>query len=109
PAIIPGYQLGPTINGSTTDMVTMISVDEFGYQLQGLPPSAGAPGLYSATIADDGSTITVPVTSPWLVGDSTYDYTPMAVGDLVLYQNANGMALQTITAINATTGVISFA
>src|SRR5262249_54881267 len=37
PAIIPGYHLGPTINGSTTDVVTMITVDEFGYQLQGLP------------------------------------------------------------------------
>ena len=29
PSISTGYQLGPTINGSKTDMVTIMTVDEF--------------------------------------------------------------------------------
>ena len=29
PSLTTGYQLGPTINGSTTDMVTIMTVDEF--------------------------------------------------------------------------------
>src|SRR5207237_7063353 len=42
PSITTGYHLGPTINGSTTDMVTILTVDEFMPVVQGI--GTGTPG-----------------------------------------------------------------
>jgi prepilin-type N-terminal cleavage/methylation domain-containing protein len=98
-SITPGWQLGPTINGSTTDMVTILTADEF---MPALLSVTAAPTNAQAIIAADGSNLTLPNTSLWLVGDATYDTTPIAVGDLVLFKNANGMAIQSVTSTDTT-------
>src|SRR5581483_1588461 len=63
PAITSGSQLGPTINGSTTDIVTILTVDQFMPVLKGL--GANTPGTFDssmAVIAADGSSATPPTT-----------------------------------------------
>jgi prepilin-type N-terminal cleavage/methylation domain-containing protein len=100
PSITTGYNLGPTVNGSATDMVTILTVDEFEPVIQGV--GTGTPTLAQALIAVDGSQLTLPATSPWLVGDTVNDTQPLAVGDLVLFKNSFGMTIQTITSTDAT-------
>jgi prepilin-type N-terminal cleavage/methylation domain-containing protein len=100
PSLTTGYQLGPTINGSQTDIVTILTVDEFMPMIQGL--GTGTPTGLQGRIATDGSNVTLPTSSPWLMGDPTEDTPPIAVGDIVLFKNENGMALQTVTSKDTT-------
>jgi type II secretory pathway pseudopilin PulG len=100
PSITHGYQLGPTINGSKTDMVTILTVDEFEPSISGI--GSGTPTGLQGTIAADGSSVTLPSTSPWLVGDTVNDTAAINVGDLILFKNANGSAIQTVTSKDAT-------
>ena len=100
PSITTGYQLGPLINNKLTDMVTILTVDEFMPVIRGI--LSGVPGVLDGQLANDGSMITLPATSPWLVGDALADTQPINVGDLVLFKNANGMAIQTVTSKDAT-------
>jgi len=100
PSITHGYQLGPTINGSKTDMVTILTVDEFEPAISGI--GSGTPTGLQGTIAADGSSVTLPSTSPWLVGDTVNDTAAINVGDLILFKNANGSAMQTVTSKDAT-------
>ena len=107
PSVTPGYQLGPAVNpGNTTDIVTILTIDEFEPFMVGV--GAGTPLAGQALISAGGDQITVPVSSPWLIGDATNDTQPLHVGDIILFKNINGMAMQTVTAINVGTGVISF-
>ncbi len=100
PSITHGYQLGPTINGSKTDMVTMLQVDEFMPSIQG--QGSGTPTGLQGVIAADGGSIKFPSASPWLVGDTVNDTPPINVGDIVLFKNANGSAMQTVTSKDST-------
>lgn len=101
PAITTGFGLGPVINGSATDMVTILTVDEFMPPLDGVGVS-GTPTGNQAVIANDGSSLTVPATSPWLVGDTVNDTEPINVGDIILFKNVYGMAMQTVTSVDTT-------
>ncbi len=100
PSITTGYQLGPTIKGTPTDIVTILTVDEFMPVIDGI--GSGTPTVSQATIAADGSQLTLLSSSPWLVGDATNDSPPIEVGDIVLFKTAAGMAMQTVTRKDAT-------
>jgi type II secretory pathway pseudopilin PulG len=104
PSLTTGYQLGPNINGAPTDMVTILTVDEFMEAIQGI--SSGTPTGLQGVLAADGSTLTLPATSPWLIGNTDNDTKPINEGDLILFKNANGMAIQTVTSKTST--VIKF-
>ncbi len=103
--ISPGAAMGPMApfvnsagvvqNGPRTDIINVLYADN------ALPinnfPTGNAPAagdLNPTTMADDGSTLTV---------DSNVAITgitnPVAPGDLILFTNANGSALQTVTAV----------
>ncbi len=101
-AITTGFQLGPTINGSQTDMITIMTVDEFVPVVQTPPLVPGTPTVLEGTIANNGQSVTLPITSLWLTGDTTNDTPPILVGDLVLFKNSKGTAIQTITSKDAT-------
>ena len=101
PAISTGYQLGPTIKGSPTDIVTIMTVDEFMPTIQ-TPPVTGTPSPIEGTIAANGRSVTLPATSLWLTGDTVNDTPPIQVGDLVLFKNPKGMALHTVTSKDST-------
>lgn len=80
PAISPGADLGPTLLGVATDTVTVLYTDatlSLGSSLQG--------------IAADGSSMTVRATSP-ITGVGG-----IVAGDLILFTNANGSAVQMVT------------
>lgn len=112
PAITTGYQLGPQVNpGNYTDIITILTVDEFMPYLAGVGKWGGSDGTLSAGqagISPMGDQITVPLTSPWLVGDTTNDTLPVNVGDIILFKNMFGMAMQTVTSIDKVGGVIKF-
>ena len=96
PSITTGYQLGPTINGSQTDIVTIMTVDAF---MPVHPDAAGQPARRPGRRHDRAGrrSVTLPATSLWLTGDTTNDTPPIQVGDLVLFKNPSGMAMQTVT------------
>jgi prepilin-type N-terminal cleavage/methylation domain-containing protein len=102
PAITTGYQLGPNIIGSSTDMVTIMTVDEFMPTIQTPPGPPGPPTSIEGTIAPDGQSVLLPATSLWLTGDTVADTPVIKVGDLVLFSNPAGMALHTVTSTDAT-------
>ena len=109
PSITTGYQLGPTIKGSHTDMVTILTADEF-MPLVSTPPNvAGAPTAGEATLAPDGTYVTFAAVSQWIDGDTINDTAKVKVGDLVLYVGTNGNAIQTVTSIDTTLHRIYFA
>jgi prepilin-type N-terminal cleavage/methylation domain-containing protein len=88
-AINPGDGLGPTINNvAATDMVTVLYADST-LPLNTMPLSA---------IAPDGSTMTVDPSIPVAAGLNT-DLQP---GDLIMFSNALGNAIQTITRTTGT-------
>ena len=70
--------------------------------LQTPPAVAATPTPVEGTIAADGQSVTLPATSPWLVGDTTNDTQPIHAGDLVLFKNPNGMAMLTVTSTDST-------
>jgi hypothetical protein len=101
PSITSGAHLGPTINGSTSDIVTILTVDEFMPAMQGVASNVVSSNT-KAAIADDGSSLTMPNTNVWLAGDPAADTPPIGVGDLILFKNNFGMAIQTVTSVDAT-------
>lgn len=100
PAIIPGPALGPAIDGGTTDIVTVLMTDPSlpDLTLNATPAVAG-----QATLATDGSSLNVGSDTTW-VADPVNAVKP---GDLILFTNALGNALQTVTATDGA-AVISF-
>ena len=106
PSISTGYQLGPVIRGSATDIITIVTVDEFMPVVTTPPAIGGAPTATEGTLAGDGSSVTFAANSVWLLGDTVSDTPKIEIGDLVLLKGQNGNTIQTVTAKTATT--ISF-
>lgn len=100
PDITSGYQLGPTVQGQATDIITLVTVDPFQPIIE-TPPSGN--GLASdGTIAPGGDAVLLPAASPWLVGDTAAGTPPIRVGDIILFKNSRGMAMQTVTRVDDT-------
>jgi prepilin-type N-terminal cleavage/methylation domain-containing protein len=123
PALIPGYQLGPTTStsGVKTDMVTLLYadttlVDANGHWLNEFPIylSGGTPGCAASnpnpapagSIVTAGTTTTVTFDPSCIVINN--GNTGLQVGDLILLQNNNtlgdGSITGTDTAISDSTG-----
>lgn len=100
PDISTGYQLGPVVNGLATDIITVLTVDAFMPTIE--TPPTGTTDPNEGTLAADGSFVTLPASSLWIVGDTANDTPPIRTGDLVLFKNARGMAVQTVTSVSAT-------
>ena len=84
PALTPGQALGPVVNGRLTDIVTMLYADQT-LDLDEFPLVATAP---------DGSTMTVNAATS--ISD---DDNAIAVGDLILFSNPLGNAVQQVTSL----------
>ncbi len=108
PAIVSGYQLGPTLNGEETDIVTMLMIDPTSYvafpvgstsPLTANPaPAAGLTTPYP-TLAADGSSLTAGQFTTWI----TDAVNGIKVGDVLLFTNSLGSAIQTVTRIASNT------
>jgi type II secretory pathway pseudopilin PulG len=94
PAITTGYSLGPTVDGLSTDMVTILMVDPL--DCAQIPIGA---------IASDGSSMTLGPSSPWITGGTAVAPCDNAkktqVGDLVWFSSGEG-AIQTVTSVDST-------
>ncbi len=100
--ITTGYHLGPTIIGSPTDIVTIMTVDEFMPIVQVPYPVPGTLSAAQGKISADGSNVTLAATSPWLIGDNVNDTQPINLGDLVLFATSSGNAIETVTRKDST-------
>lgn len=100
PDITTGYKLGPTVNGTTTDMVTILTVDAFMPTIE--TPPTGVIDPNEGTLDPAGGFVTLPANSIWLIGDTVNGTPAMNVGDLVMFKNPRGMAVQTVTRKDST-------
>jgi hypothetical protein len=96
-AITTGEALGPTINGKSTDMVTILMDDSV---LGELTPvrvwNAAGP---DPKIAQDGSSLNIGNRPDWLNGNPPEGVPAIQVGDLFYFTNATGSTIQTVTKI----------
>ena len=95
PAIYTGSGLGPSVDNSTTDMITMLMIDPFDC----VNVAAGA-------IAANAGSVTLGATSPWITGSNAVAPCDKAAatkpGDLVWFNSGNG-AIQTVTRVDSST------
>jgi hypothetical protein len=84
PAVAPGGSLGPVVLGVTTDVVTLLYAD----------PTLRLNQFPLVNIAADGSTMTVDNGTPITNADG------LRVGDVILFTNALGNAMQMVTQTN---------
>ena len=84
PAIAPGASLGPVVLGVQTDIITLLYAD----------PTLRLNQFPLDDVAGDGSTMTVNAGTPITTPDG------LKVGDLILFSNAMGNAMQMVTATN---------
>ncbi len=110
PAITTGDGLGPPISGDVTDVVTMLAVDPLSY-VEYAPGALAAPlelnwgtnqalwpdGLTAPapTLAADGASLNVAQFTSWTSDPAT----GVKVGDLLLFSNSLGAALQAVTRV----------
>ncbi|MEQ1869795.1 MAG: hypothetical protein ABL961_07200 [Vicinamibacterales bacterium] len=100
PDITTGYLLGPTVNGTRSDIVTLMTIDAFMPVIE-TPPTGGT-DPNEGVIDPAGAFVTLPANSIWLIGDPANDTPAMNVGDLVMFKNPRGMAIQTVTRKDST-------
>jgi len=97
-AITTGANLGPTINGQSTDIVTIMMDDSVLGEVTVKP--SGSPGT-TAKLAVDGSSIDVGSDLAWLQGDPTNGVPAIQVGDVLYFASPTGTTLQTVTRITS--------
>ena len=92
PVLIPGPAMGPVIDGRPTDMISILVADAIlpTLTVNSTPPVAG-----QATLSDDGASLDVGDTVEWMTDVGM----GVSIGDLIMFTNALGNAIQTVTAI----------
>jgi type II secretory pathway pseudopilin PulG len=95
PAVVTGAGLGPVIDNQSTDIVTLLMVDPTlaPLILNATPAVAGQP-----TLAAGGGSINAGTSPTWITDPTT----GVKVGDLIMFTNALGNAVQMVTNINGT-------
>lgn len=86
--VTPGDELGPVINGNTTDTITIVSVDD-----------VMRPG--SSSVVVDGNGATVTMTAGVGTSVATNSGNTPRVGDLMLLSRASSVALVYVTGVDA--------
>lgn len=100
PAVVPGPGLGPNIDGQVTDIITILMADPTlaPLTLNATPAVAGQP-----TLGADGASLDAGTSATWV----TDPVTGVRAGDLVMFTNALGNAVQMVTSTLGT--VVQFA
>jgi type II secretory pathway pseudopilin PulG len=87
PAVAPGAALGPNVRGQATDMLTLLYAD----------PTLDLSQWPLASLANDGSQMTVDARTDVTGADG------LRVGDVIMFSNAAGNALQMVTSVDGQT------
>jgi hypothetical protein len=114
-AVTTGNNLGEPIGGRQTDMITILYGDPFLATLDPPPPvPGGASGVQPSTVTTTGpklsaagDSMTMGNQSAWFLGDLANGIGPIKAGDILLFTNSTGSAMQTVTSVTA--GTVSFA
>jgi prepilin-type N-terminal cleavage/methylation domain-containing protein len=103
---------GPTVTGRSSDSITISYVDSSAQKtwcFDGSSTATVSLNSYNvASITKTGTTMVI-VPDPKLVCLVTDAVVGVQVGDIIMLSNANGNALGLVTAVNTTTGAITFA
>jgi prepilin-type N-terminal cleavage/methylation domain-containing protein len=101
-AVTLGSNLGPSIDGQTTDVITILMDDpvergdDNSTELQLNPPGAAAPNVQA-----DGSSFNVGANTSWITGDPANGVSPIQPGDLIMF-TAGQAVVRTVTSVDAT-------
>ncbi|MEQ1759022.1 MAG: hypothetical protein ABL986_11935 [Vicinamibacterales bacterium] len=103
-AVTTGSQLGPTVDNSTTDMITFMMIDPLIGDTK-LCDSTLTQPANTAALQSSGSYLTVTGTTSttnlnWLVGDPTNGIAPIKAGDIIWF-NTGGTAIRTVTSVDS--------
>ncbi len=112
-AVTTGERLGPTVDNQVTDIITLLTLDPIlddcrsgALRLNPFGTTGNVPVL-----AQDGGSFSVGTnvacqevgaTGTWIAGDRTQGQSAIKKGDLILFTNPIGQALQTVTRTDAT-------
>lgn len=113
-AVTTGNNLGATVSGRQTDMITLMMGDPF------LPSSAVAspytnpttsgfvvkPSSVSTTLpklAADGSSMSMGDQTNWFLGDLANGVAPIKAGDIIIFKGATGSCMQVVTSVSGST------
>lgn len=117
-AVTTGNNLGATVSGRQTDMITIMMGDPFlpassvpspyttpttaGFVVKPSTASGSVPKLSST-----GSSLTMGNQSAWFAGDLANGVAPIKAGDIILFKGATGSAMQVVTSVAS--GTVQFA
>ncbi|HVZ21724.1 MAG TPA: prepilin-type N-terminal cleavage/methylation domain-containing protein [Vicinamibacterales bacterium] len=98
-SITTGASLGPTIDGQSTDMVTMLMADPYLADLIVYPDGTGG-GV--PTLDSTGASMDVGTSTSWLEGDPDNGIPAVKTGDLFYFIHSNGSwsTIQTVTGVD---------
>src|SRR4051794_32454687 len=106
--VVPGNAIGPTTTETTDGIVVAyveaVAVDPTDPNASGTAPNWS--NYTTQTIADDGSSLTMPAGTTPKINDPAYG---LVVGDLLMLQNSTGTALGVVTNYDGTNNTIAFA
>jgi hypothetical protein len=104
-AVTTGDTLGHTVGGRQTDMITLLMGDPFLSELPRVHPSSVSTS--EPKLSSTGSSMTMGNQGAWFAGDLANGIGPVKAGDLLLFKNSMGAAMQTVTGVSG--GVVQFA
>jgi len=105
--VIPGNGIGPTTTEATDAIVITylepIAVDPNDPNASGTAPNWST--YTTQTIADDGSTLTMPAGTTPTISDPAFG---LVLGDVLMVQNSSGSALGVVTGFDGSSNTITF-
>jgi hypothetical protein len=101
-AITTGADLGPTIEGKATDMITILMEDGVLGELAVYPYNTSRPGS-PAKLSSNGSSLNVGGRLDWLQGNPAEGVPAIQKGDLLMFRDGDGAVMQTVTKIQSPT------
>ena len=96
-SITTGASLGPTVDGRTTDIITILMDDPFLASLI-VNPSGTAGNVPKMT--PTGDAFSVGTSTTWLQGDAANGIAGIKAGDLIYFLAAGGSTIQTVTSVD---------
>lgn len=117
-AVTTGDNLGTTVAGRQTDMITIIMGDPFlpssavpsPYTTPTTAPFVVKPSTATTTLpklASNGSSMSMGNQTAWFAGNLADGVGPIKTGDIILFKGATGSAMQVVTAVSG--GNVQFA